>query len=58
MKRIVTFIYCDGPDCHYRTNTTAPLQLRRAQGWTTTYGKEGEHDYCPEHNPFRVHPED
>lgn len=58
MRRVVTFIYCDDDACHYRTNTDAPLQFRRKQGWTTTFSKEGEHDYCPEHNPFRIHPTD
>lgn len=49
MRRVVTFIYCEGKDCHYRINTQSPRQIREKLGWTEIFEDGETHDYCPEH---------
>ena len=50
MKRVVTLIYCDYPNCRAKTHSHVSLQFRRKQGWTEREGAEGAIlDLCPEH---------
>ena len=51
-RAVVHFIYCDDPECHFRTNTRVPLAMRKEQGWIAVL-RDGQNfgDYCPEHHP-------
>lgn len=50
MRRVVTLIYCDWPNCRGKTHTMVSLQFRRKQGWTSSTEQDGYvADYCPEH---------